>query len=142
VPIDLRLLRLTVADNSPRIAPDRRVVDVVELRRFVAGRHWRRRALARAHIDAEKSSRLGCARCRARIHLDQTPDVVPVVDPQTGLASWLPRRGVGRSAIVISRWAPPASRRLVEVPAGHLLDEPIAVTRVGGHLLMRGLNTS
>jgi hypothetical protein len=25
----------------------------------------------------------------------------------------------------------------VEVPAGHLLDEPIAVTRVGGHLLMR-----
>src|SRR6476661_755341 len=62
VPIDLRLLRLTVADNSPRIAPDRRVVDVVELRRFVAGRHWRRPALARAHIDAEKSSRLGCAR--------------------------------------------------------------------------------
>jgi len=30
----------------------------------------------------------------------------------------------------------------VEVPAGHLLDEPIAITRVGGHLLMRGLNTS
>jgi hypothetical protein len=28
-----------------------------------------------------------------RIHLDQTPDVVPVVDRQTGLASWLPRRG-------------------------------------------------
>jgi hypothetical protein len=102
------LLRLTVADNSPRIAPDRRVVDVLELRRFVAGRHWRRPALAGAHIDAENPPAWAALVAARAFTSTRRPNVVPVVDRQTGLASWLPRRGVGRSAIVISRWAPPA----------------------------------